>query len=244
MFARATSACFGAELEGDQPAAGGQRPGQPDGAVAAEGADFEDAAGADHPRVDVQELALVRRHVDRRQTGRGVRRPGSIEGRVVRDQPIGEVVVDAHPVLVFHACPSLQESRHPASPVNLPQSIGGGHSEHGCSPRQAVSGRAEDSLDPGAACSVRRQHVARAAHRLQVARGLRVVLDLAAQPGDLDVDRALLRLGDAAAEVLDQLLAGDRLVRRGRRRCASASTSVAVSRIRSRPRQSSPRPMS
>ena len=58
------------DLQRDQPAAGGQRPRQPDGAVAAQRADLQDVPRAANARQQVQQLALVRRHVDRRQPRR------------------------------------------------------------------------------------------------------------------------------------------------------------------------------
>src|SRR3546814_5879382 len=63
-------------------------------------------------------------------------------------------------------------------------------------------------LQRSRARSVRHQHVAGAAHSLQIARELRVGLDLAAQAGDLHVDGA----GVAADRAfLAQVVAADRL---------------------------------
>ena len=59
----------GLGLQRDHAAAGGQRARQPDRAVAGERADLEDRARALHARQQVQQLALIRRHVDGRQAG-------------------------------------------------------------------------------------------------------------------------------------------------------------------------------
>src|SRR6056297_1709187 len=59
--------------------------------------------------------------------------------------------------------------------------------------------------------SVGGEHIALAAHGLQVARLFRVGLDLAAEAGDLHVDGAFLRLAAVAAQILDQPRAADRL---------------------------------
>ena len=57
-------------LTGDQLAVAGQGPGEPDRAVAAEGADLENASGADGRREQHQQLALRRRDGDLGQSGR------------------------------------------------------------------------------------------------------------------------------------------------------------------------------
>src|SRR5580765_4018233 len=56
------------------------------------------------------------------------------------------------------------------------------------------------------------ENVARAAHRLDHARPRRVVLHLAPQPGDADVDRAIEGLPVAVARDAEQLVAGEHLV--------------------------------
>jgi len=63
----------------------------------------------------------------------------------------------------------------------------------------------------GAQGSIRAKHIAFAAHRLQIAGLLGIGLDLAAQAGDLDVNRALLGQPLVAAQILDQLGTADRL---------------------------------
>ena len=49
----------GVQLQRDKPAVRRQRAGQPDGAVAAEGADLEDAAGMGELREEIEKLALT-----------------------------------------------------------------------------------------------------------------------------------------------------------------------------------------
>ena len=61
------------ELERDEPAVRRQRPREPDRAVAAERPELEDRPRAADPGEQVQELALGRRDVDRRQARRRVR---------------------------------------------------------------------------------------------------------------------------------------------------------------------------
>jgi hypothetical protein len=86
-------------LEGHDPPARGEGPGQPDGAVAPEGPHLEDRPGPDHPGPQVEELPLVRRHVDGRQPGLGAGHQRRLERRVVPDQEVAEVPVDLPPTV-------------------------------------------------------------------------------------------------------------------------------------------------
>ena len=61
---------LGVEFEGDELAAGWERAGEADGAVAAEGSDLEDAVGALGFGEELEELALVGRDVDGGQVRR------------------------------------------------------------------------------------------------------------------------------------------------------------------------------
>ena len=59
-------------------------------------------ARALEPRQQVQQLALVRRHVDRRQAGRGAGRERRLQRRVGRHEQVGDVAVDRGPPLLSH----------------------------------------------------------------------------------------------------------------------------------------------
>ena len=85
-------------LQGDEPAALGKGAGEPDRRVAAEGADLEDAAGARHAGEEVQELALQRRDVDRRQPRCRIGGERRREGRVVSDEELRQIAVHPLPV--------------------------------------------------------------------------------------------------------------------------------------------------
>ena len=80
-LARATAALCVLQLEGDEGTVGRQGTGQPDGAVAAEGADLEHPAGAGDAHQQGQQLPLVGRHVDRRGGRRRCCRPARHRGR-------------------------------------------------------------------------------------------------------------------------------------------------------------------
>jgi hypothetical protein len=88
---------MGLELEGDEAAVGRQGAGEADGAVAAEGADFEDAFCALHEGEEVEESALGGADVDGRKICGGVGGEGGFEDRVGRDEGVVEVVVDVGP---------------------------------------------------------------------------------------------------------------------------------------------------
>ena len=84
------------------------------------------------------------------------------------------------------------------------------------------------------------QHVALAAHGLQIARRAGVGLDLAAQAGDLHVDRAFLRLPSrrrVSSTSLSRLTGSPGAAAKMR----ISSASVAVRRMMSSPRHNSPR---
>ncbi len=66
---------------------------------------------------------------------------------------------------------------------------------------------------PGPSAVVEAQHVAHAADRLQEPRVRRVILDVAAQPVDVDVDRARLAGVVVAPDTLQQLVAREHLAR-------------------------------
>jgi hypothetical protein len=86
-------------FERDETAVRGQRARQPDRAVAGERADLEDAARAVDPRQQMKELALGRRHADRRQARRAARLLRGVEHGIGRQQQAGNVVVDRGPRL-------------------------------------------------------------------------------------------------------------------------------------------------
>src|SRR5262249_1048137 len=89
-------------LQRDQVAVRRQRTRQPDGAVSAERPDLEDAARSLTSRQHVQQLALVRRYVVRRQARCRVRLERRLERRVGPDEQIGEIAVDRGPVRRRH----------------------------------------------------------------------------------------------------------------------------------------------
>ena len=91
------SGVFGVELEGDELAAGRERAGEADGAVAAEGSDLEDAAGGLGFGEELEELALVGGDVDGGKAGGGVGGEGGFEDGVGRKEGVVEVVVDGGP---------------------------------------------------------------------------------------------------------------------------------------------------
>ncbi len=92
----------GVELQGNQVSVGRQGAGQPDGAVAAEGADLEDAACAFELREKLEELALVGCDVDGREAGCCVGGERGVENGVVGEQGCGEVLVDGGPEVLRH----------------------------------------------------------------------------------------------------------------------------------------------
>ncbi len=93
---------FGFDFEGDEFSVGGECAGEPCGAVAAEGSDFEDAAGRLHSREEVEEFALVGGYVDGGQAGGFVGFECGVEGRVGRDEVFDEILVDGCPEFLSH----------------------------------------------------------------------------------------------------------------------------------------------
>ena len=93
---------FGIGLERDQPAVGRQGSCQPDRAIAAERADFEDSARVLNARQNMQELALVWRNRDGRQAGRIARSQRRGEDRILADEQIADVIIDSQPLRFAH----------------------------------------------------------------------------------------------------------------------------------------------
>ena len=87
----------GLDLEGHQLAVGRQGPGQPDRAVAAEGAHLQDPAGAHGQAEELEQLPLVGRHLQGRQVGGVAGVEGGGERRVRGRQRGDEVGVDLGP---------------------------------------------------------------------------------------------------------------------------------------------------
>ena len=77
---------FGIELEGDQATGGRKSAGQPDGAVSAERADFEDLLCADAARNQVQEFAERGCYGDGRKPGVEARFQNGVQYWIGRDQ--------------------------------------------------------------------------------------------------------------------------------------------------------------
>ena len=99
---------------------------------------------------------------------------------------------------------------------NLPR-----HGDHpGLKPEEAAVtaflrarlGAAPGVSEPSADLDGRRKNIAGAAHRLDHRRPLRVVLQLAAQPSDLDVDRPVERAGLAIARQVEKPIARQHLI--------------------------------
>ena len=88
---------FGIEFEGDEVAAGREGAGEADGAVAAEGADLEDAVGALHLGEELEEPALGRRDVDGGKIGGGVGCECGVEDGIGGHEGFGDVAVDGCP---------------------------------------------------------------------------------------------------------------------------------------------------
>ena len=88
------------EFERHQPAAGRQRARQPDRRIAAERADLEDPLGAAHADQQIEQLALRRRDVDRRQAaGRCWPVSAASSTGSAQEQAFGDVGVDCSPGL-------------------------------------------------------------------------------------------------------------------------------------------------
>ena len=93
---------FGIEFERDEAAVWRKSAGQPDGAVSAEGADFEDAGGSLNAGDQVEELALVRRDVDCGEARAGVRLYGFVDSLVWVNESADEVLLDCCPEILIH----------------------------------------------------------------------------------------------------------------------------------------------
>ena len=66
---------------------------------------FREVRGARDPREQMQQLALHRRHIDRRQSGPRIGREHRAQRLIGRNQPPGHVVVHRSPLLPAHSCP-------------------------------------------------------------------------------------------------------------------------------------------
>src|ERR1700682_6047709 len=101
MFARATSACSGSVSSViRRPSTGSAR--EPDRAVAAQRADLQDGARPQSEGQQQQQLALVRRNVDRREAGRGTALERPVQDCVAGHEQIGDIAVDRGPLLLLH----------------------------------------------------------------------------------------------------------------------------------------------
>ena len=107
-LARATSACLGFSSSVTRPATGGQGAGEPDGAVAGEGADFEYLACAVDAGDEVEELALGGGDLNLGHAGGDARLDNGIERGVRRQQGIGDVAVDGVPLVLWHGGPPVR----------------------------------------------------------------------------------------------------------------------------------------
>jgi hypothetical protein len=92
----------GVEFEGDELAVWRKCAGEPDGTVAAEGPDFEDAFCALHACEQVEEFALVGGDVDGGKTGAGVCLDCFVERFVGVNESVCDVVVDGGPKILIH----------------------------------------------------------------------------------------------------------------------------------------------
>src|SRR4029450_9142514 len=93
---------FRVEFEGDELAVGGKRTSEPDGGVAAKGADLEDSAGARDTGKKMKKFALAGSDVDGGKTGAGVGFERVFNSLNRRDELIGEVAVDFVPECLIH----------------------------------------------------------------------------------------------------------------------------------------------
>ena len=109
------------------------------------------------------------------------------------------------------AVENLQRHRLHHAPAAPGSSAGCGRA---ASAAACASSSAPSGMAPASRLSARLQHIAAAAHRMQEARLARIGLDLAAQPGDLHIDRPLAGL--VHAERRGDVLARQHLVRLAR----------------------------
>ena len=105
----------------------GRPAGQPDGAVAAEGADLEHPAGAGDAHEQLEQLALVGGDLDLGEAGGGAVGQGGVEHVVGGQEGGDDVVVDRGPQLVVHPVSVVPPGAvaHP-NLVQLPTTGGGG----------------------------------------------------------------------------------------------------------------------
>jgi len=109
----------GVELQRDEFAVRWKGASEPDGAVSAECADFEDASGPLNAREQMKEFALVGRDVDCGEIGFGVCLHGVVEGGVWVNEGVGEVVVDGGPEIFVHGWHSWNDIERICSSVRL-----------------------------------------------------------------------------------------------------------------------------
>jgi len=93
---------FGIEFERDEAAVWRKSAGQPDGAVSAEGADFEDAGGSLNAGEQVKKLALIGSDIDRGEAGAGICLYGFVDSLVGVDESADEVLLDGGPEILIH----------------------------------------------------------------------------------------------------------------------------------------------
>jgi hypothetical protein len=90
-----------------QPSVCRQGTRQPDGAVAAERAELENAFRPLHPREEMEEFALRRRDLDFRQSTGHTGGQSFLEHGIMRHEQIAEVIVDGGPGFFVHQGPKL-----------------------------------------------------------------------------------------------------------------------------------------
>jgi hypothetical protein len=90
------------EFKRDELAVGGQSTSEPNGGVAAEGSDLEDAACALNARKKMEQLALIGSYVDSGKTGAGIGFERIFDTLVRRDQRVGEAAVNFVPEFLIH----------------------------------------------------------------------------------------------------------------------------------------------
>src|ERR1039458_10218852 len=102
MLACATSACFGSASNViNRPSAGNARA-QPDGAVPAECADPKNGTRPESLCQQLQQLALVRRDVDLRQTRRVAGGQGCFQRGIARHKQVRDITVNRRPFILIH----------------------------------------------------------------------------------------------------------------------------------------------
>ena len=88
------------EFEGYQSTVPRQSSCQPNGAVAAQRSDFENALSAGQLREQMQELALERGNIDRREASGLIGIPRSLEGFVTRNKLFGKIALNFDPLFL------------------------------------------------------------------------------------------------------------------------------------------------